>query len=160
MFNGLRDEIVKLNKDVGNIANCEKAKKLRKKLLQIGLPLAIVGGIGIFVCFILFATLSFGASFDSISRSLIPFFLMIPCMLITAVGANLTKIGLSIVITGYVSNVADEVVGNNCPNCNTAIEDGVMFCSKCGTALKKICPSCSTENSIKSQFCKNCGKEL
>ena len=29
MFKGLRDEIVKLNSDVKNVANCERAKKLK-----------------------------------------------------------------------------------------------------------------------------------
>ncbi len=56
MFKGLTEEIIRLNNSAKTVANCEKAKNLRKKLLSIGLPMAILGFIGIFVCIILFMT--------------------------------------------------------------------------------------------------------
>ena len=59
MFNNLRNEIVELNKDVNNVANSERAKALRKKLITIGLVLAILGFGGVFVCFILFVTVQY-----------------------------------------------------------------------------------------------------
>ena len=57
MYNNLRGTINDLNSDVKNVANCEKAHKLRKKLFSIGLPMAIIGFAGVLTCFILFATL-------------------------------------------------------------------------------------------------------
>ena len=59
LFSGLGDEIKALNSDVKNVANCERAKKLRRKLLSIGLPMAIIGFAGVFTCFVLFATAGF-----------------------------------------------------------------------------------------------------
>ena len=59
MFKGLRDEIIALNSDINNVANSEKAKKLRKKLLKIGLILAIIGYIGTIGLFICTAVLMF-----------------------------------------------------------------------------------------------------
>lgn len=55
MFRNLEDTIKQLNADVNNVANCEKAKRLRKKLLSIGLPMTIGGFLGVFVCFAMFA---------------------------------------------------------------------------------------------------------
>ena len=48
MFNNLRETIKALNADVNNVANSEKAKKLRSKLLKIGIPLAVCGFLGVF----------------------------------------------------------------------------------------------------------------
>lgn len=48
-----------------------------------------------------------------------------------------------------------------CPNCNAEIEDGSVFCSKCG---KKIivnkCPNCDTEVKDDDLFCPKCGTKL
>ena len=43
MFNKLGNIIKELNANVDNASNSEKAKKLRKKLISIGLPMAIIG---------------------------------------------------------------------------------------------------------------------
>ena len=81
MFKNLQETIHALNADVKNVANCEKAKRLRKKLLSIGLPLAIGGFVGVFVCFILFATAGFDAFGPNgfTARIIVPFVLFLPC---------------------------------------------------------------------------------
>jgi hypothetical protein len=83
MFKNLQESIKALNADVKNVANCEKAKKLRKKLLTIGLPLAIGGYLGVFICFALFATAGMNAFGPNgfTARVMIPFLLFIPCFL-------------------------------------------------------------------------------
>lgn len=162
MFKGLTEEIKRLNNSAKTVANCEKAKALRKKLLSIGLPMAIIGFLGAFVCFILFATAGFGAFSDNgfSARILIPFILTIPCFVVGAIGAIIAGLGLKILITGYTTNIIDETVGNNCPNCGDVITDEEVFCSKCGTKLKVECPDCKTINSVKNNHCSKCGKKL
>ena len=162
MFKNLADEIKALNSDVKNAATSERAKKLRKKLLSIGLPLAIIGFVGVFTCFVLFATAGFDA-FDEhgfTARVLVPFFLIIPCAFIGSIGAAISSLGFRIVVVGYTSDLIDETVGNNCPNCGDKISPDEIFCSNCGYQLKKECPLCKTINSHKDKFCKKCGKEL
>lgn len=162
MFKSLREEIISLNKDVSNIASCEKAKKLRKKLLSIGLPLAIIGVIGVITCFILFATAGFnGFSENGFSARLIVPFCLFPIFgVIAGIGAYISALGFKILITDYTTNLADSVVGNNCPECGDKIENDEEYCTKCGTQLKKICSNCKTINSTKDTYCKKCGKKL
>lgn len=163
MFNNLRDTIKELNADVNNVANCEKAKALRKKLLIIGLPMAILGFLGVFVCFVLFATAGFDA-FDPnggfTARVMVPFILFLPCGAVGGIGAQIAALGFKIVVTGYTSNLINETVGNNCPNCGATITSETHFCPKCGTQIKAECPSCHHVNSVKNDFCEKCGTRL
>ena len=162
MFKDLQETIKLLNADISNVANCEKAKKLRKKLLSIGLPLAIIGYIGAFICFILFATAGFDAFGPNgfSSRIIIPFVLFVPCGFIGGVGSIIASLGFKIVITGYTTNLINESIGNNCPNCGASIGSETNFCSKCGTQIKKECPCCSHINKHDNHFCENCGSKL
>lgn len=162
MFKNLQETIKELNADVKNVANCEKAKKLRKKLLSIGLPLAIGGFLGAFICFALFAT----AGFDDIgpngfsARIMIPFLLFIPCGIVGGIGSTLTSLGFKIVITGYATNLINETVGNNCPNCGETISSEMHFCPKCGAKVRKECPNCKCINNHKNDYCEKCGTKL
>ena len=162
MFNNLAEEIKNLNADVKTVANCERAKKLRKKLLCIGLPLAIIGGVGLITCFILFATAGFSAFGNGgfTPRVLIPFALFIPFAILMAVGVAITNLGLKIIITQYTTNLIDETVGNNCSKCGDKIEPSEVFCSKCGTPVKKQCKKCQHINNIKNKYCEKCGEKL
>ena len=162
MFNNLQETIKALNADVKNVANCEKAKRLRKKLLAIGLPLAICGFLGVFIFFVLFAT----AGFDAIgsngfsARIMVPFLLFIPCGVVGGIGSMIASLGFKIVITGYTTNLINETVGNNCPNCGETIGSEMYFCSKCGTKVRKECPNCKYVNNHKSEYCEKCGTKL
>ena len=164
MCKELLDTVKQLNADVSNVANCEKAKKLRSKLMKIGLPMTICGFVGVFVCFIAFALIGV-STVNSMSTGfpiaiLIPFFLIIPCAVVGGTGATLVKIALSIIITGYATKLIDDTVGNNCPNCGDTIQPGELYCSKCGTPLTITCPNCNHVNDPKNNYCENCGTKL
>ena len=162
MFKNLRETIKALNADVNNVANSEKAKNLRKKLLSIGLPLAIVGFLGLFICFALFATAGFSAfgANGFTARIMVPFILIIPFAVVGAIGANITSLGFKIVVTGYTTNLINETVGNNCPNCGETIDSEMLFCAKCGAKLKKECTNCKHINGYKNDYCEKCGSKL
>ena len=162
MFNNLQETIKALNADVKNVANCEKAKRLRKKLLVIGLPLAICGFLGVFICFALFATAGFDAmgSNGFSARIMVPFLLFIPCGVVGGIGSMIASLGFKIVITGYTTDLINETVGNNCPNCGETIGSEMYFCSKCGTKVRKECPNCKYLNNHKNDYCEKCGTKL
>ncbi len=162
MFRNLRDTIKELNADVKNVANCKRAKRLRRTLLSIGLPLSICGYIGAIVCFILIVALGFDAfSENGFSNK---FIILIVGFLISGVigsiGSWISSLGFSIVVTGYTSNLIDETVGNNCPNCGETITAEAQFCPKCGTKVRKECSKCHHINNYKNEYCEKCGNRL
>ena len=172
MCSNLRNIVKELNYDISDVANSEKAKKLRKTLLCIGIPMLVIGIVGTITCFVLFVIGGVnqqpqlptnpgeGVSLGFPSEMLIPFFLIIPCFIIFALGVELTSLGLKIIATGFTSKLIDETVGNNCPNCGNEILKNNSFCPKCGTKLVKKCPNCNHENDNKSDYCVNCGTSL
>ena len=149
----LTDEIKLLNKNVNNIANHERAKKLRKKLFAIGWPLTIIGGVFLITLFTLMAATS-----ESSPALYIP--LVFVSFIMVAIGGTCLTYAFQIIIVKYTTGLIDEAVGNNCPKCGDAIENDEMFCSKCGCQVKKECPKCKTINTHKDNFCKKCGEKL
>ena len=162
MFNNLRDTIKALNSDVKDVANCKRAKALRKKLLGIGTTLVLAGIIGIITCLALFITAGEGAFTQNgfSARVLVPFILIIPFGLITGVGSFLVSLALKIVITGYTANLVDETVGSHCHNCGENIDPELNFCSKCGSQQKKECSVCKHQNKLDNNYCEKCGNKL
>lgn len=162
MFRNLLETIKALNADANNVANSEKAKKLRKKLISIGLPLAIVGFLGALICFALFATAGFDAFGENgfTARILVPFILFLPCGAVGGIGATIASLGFKIVITGYTTNLINETVGNNCPDCGATIMPEARFCSKCGKEVRKECSRCKHINNYKNEYCEQCGNKL
>lgn len=159
MFRSLQETIKALNADVNNVANCQKAKKLRKKLLLIGLPLAIIGFIGTFICFALFIINGSNSTGFS-TKFLVPFLLIIPCFAIGGIGSSIASLGFKIIITGYTSNLINETVGNNCPYCGSNINSETYFCPKCGKEIKKECSNCKHINNNQNDYCEKCGTKL
>ncbi|HBG74706.1 MAG: hypothetical protein A2X25_11785 [Chloroflexi bacterium GWB2_49_20] len=47
-----------------------------------------------------------------------------------------------------------------CENCGQAIESGIRFCPRCGTAVKSSCPSCGKNLKAGDLFCSSCGYKL
>ena len=163
MFRNLEDTIKQLNADVNNVANCEKAKQLRKRLLSIGLPMTIGGFLGVFVCFAMFAISGYSSASTgntNIAGTVIPFILFIPFGVVAGIGSMITSLSLKIVITGYTSNLIHETVGNICPSCGETIKPETVFCPKCGTQVKNECPNCKFINKSTNKFCEKCGKSL
>lgn len=158
MFRGLREEIKALNADVKTIASCERAQKLKKKLLSIGLPIAIIGLVGVITNFVLFAT-AIGVSFGS-ARMIVPFILFPVCGIIFGVGIVISSLGFRIVVTHYTADLIDEAVGNKCDKCGATITPEQVFCPKCGEKVKKECPACKHVNSPKNDYCEKCGEKL
>ena len=161
MFNGLRNEIAELNSDINNVANSKKAKKLRKRLLTIGLILAILGFGGLFTCFTLFVVNSVtNDSFGPGPGIIIPFILFAPSGFVGGIGMMIFHLGLSIVITGYTSNLINETITLKCPECGDPISKDELFCTKCGHKLRNQCSKCGYINEPNDKFCAKCGNEL
>lgn len=161
MFNGLRNEIAELNNDVNNVANSTKAKKLRKKLLGIGLTLAILGFGGVITCFALFVINGVtNTSFEPGPGIIVPFILFVPCGFVGGIGMMIAHLGFSIAIAGYASNIYSETVILKCPECGDPISTGELFCTKCGHKLRNQCSKCGHINEPNDKFCAKCGNEL
>lgn len=151
------DTIKKLNADASNLANQEKAKKLRKRLLTAGIILAVLGFGGAVACFALFA--AFSMSFQT-NYILIPLLLMIPCFIAGGIGVFCIYAGFAIILTGVSTKFIAKSLSSHCPYCNKFIEEDALFCNGCGKSFRRKCPSCQTINEPDSLYCKTCGTRL
>ncbi len=149
MFNGIKNTIRDLNSNVNNATNCERAKKLRRSLLFTGITMALIGFVGVIVCFILFATAGLNAfsSTGFSARILVPFFLIIPFGIIGGIGTMIAKIGFTIVVAGYVSKATDTIIENSEENSKAKSD-------------KVVCSYCGHKNDKDDNYCESCGGRL
>ena len=159
MFNNLRNTIKELNSDVNNVANSEKATKLRKKLIKIGLCIAIPGFVSVLAGFIMFMIGNMTAGFGC-AVSIIGFVLFLLGGPTGGIGMLIASYGFNILVAGKTSQLINETVGNNCPKCGDTITAEELFCSKCGTKLKIQCPKCNHVNQHSNDYCVICGEQL
>lgn len=47
-----------------------------------------------------------------------------------------------------------------CQKCNTLMEDGDVFCPKCGAEVQKVCSRCKSSVDVGDLFCRKCGALL
>ena len=165
MFRKLNDTILKLNADVSDLTNQEKAKRLRKRLLIAGGICAGIGIIGIVVCFIAFNVNGFSSGFSNedmesaMIKTFIPFCLIIPFSITAIIGGMLIRLGLSILLAGATTKFVDKSLNRRC-ECGNTLEADEKFCPKCGKPAVKTCPNCNTENDLDDEYCSNCGQKL
>ena len=162
MFSRLTETIKNINANANDVANSERAKRLKKRLYAIGLPMAICGFVGALVCFIMVPLAGCGEDpFDvPVWKFVLPGVLMVPCAMVGGFGMMILSVSAKIAITGYTTNLIQETIGYNCPVCGETLQAEMNFCPKCGNAVKKICPSCQSENTYSSEYCSACGTKL
>ena len=158
MFNNLRNTIKELNSDVNNVANSEKATKLRKKLIKIGLGIAIPGFASVLAGFLMFMIGNIMYGFGTVS--IIGFVMFLFGGFAGGIGITIASFGFNILVAGKTSQLINETVGNNCPKCGDPITAEELFCSKCGTKLKIQCPKCNHVNQHSNDYCVICGEQL
>lgn len=59
-------------------------------------------------------------------------------------------------------NGSASVEGQFCTSCGAPLEEGSIFCPKCGerTDEKNVCPNCGAAITVGSAFCNKCGTKL
>jgi len=55
-------------------------------------------------------------------------------------------------VLGHVSRL--------CPSCSHYNQDGLRYCSICGTELVRECTSCGADNWVLATYCSQCGRNL
>ncbi len=162
----LKDIIAELNNNISDIANQEKAVKLRRALMIIGGILAIVGIVGVIYYFAAFGNAGF-EQVDNFHSDPTSTFNPIPIMIkfvvsgiIAGIGTTIFKLGLSITIAGVTTKFAGDVLTDKCPDCGTAIKGDDVFCTSCGKQLRKVCAKCNHINEADEKFCAKCGSQL
>lgn len=159
----LKTTVKELNSNVNNVANTEKAKQLKDKLLKYGIPLSIVGGVGVLIAIIL-GVGAFSALMES--KKVLPVAIILPIVFfvifsaLLSIGITFLIFGLKIMVVEYTSDIIEESFGCNCPKCGARINDQTVYCPTCGVLLKKECSNCKHINNPRATFCEKCGKKL
>lgn len=159
MFKNLKEEIKELNEDTTSEKKYKRSKKLKALLLGFGIPLSIIGFIGIVVAFLFFFSAFKEISGENLKIPLniiIGFFIFLGSGVLLIIGSDLTSIGFKIIVNGYKTFLSEPT----CPNCHEIIEKDSTFCHNCGTKLLNQCPNCGKMNDVNSKFCSNCGNKL
>lgn len=158
----LLDTIKQLNANISDVATCEKAKKLRKKLLVgggIGVAVGIIMVLTGFILFMVAGDNMMDTMAPSMTSFIFPMLLFILGGLATTVSIYFIKAGLAILIGGESSKFIDKTVNDRC-ECGETIKEGDKFCPKCGKPVRKTCKACGKVNEPSAEYCSECGKKL
>lgn len=115
----IKEIIAQLNENVGDVANHEKAVKLRRALLIVGVIVAALGMAGIIYFFASFV-MQGEAAFNAFPEGEFGPSQFLPIMggfmgsgLVFALGATMFKWGFGIMITGKASEFIEEAMETN-----------------------------------------------
>lgn len=152
----IMDTIKELNANIADIGTCEKAKKLRKKLLIWG---GVLTGLG----FLLFGAIVISMSTIGLSSNItamMALFVVLALLMMACIGVGgvCLKLGLSILVVGEGSKFVDKTITKRC-ECGEAIREENQFCPKCGKSVRVAC-DCGQINEPGDKFCGKCGKKL
>lgn len=70
-------------------------------------------------------------------------------------------------VDGEIGKLAGDLNPKVCPQCGTALEEGIMFCGNCGCNVKdyygkytKTCPICGKKATEEQSYCGACGSKI
>lgn len=165
--------------------NSEEAKKIKKKLLKIGIILSVIGLLLVIgATIVMFVGFGSSANVDMQNPQINMSGILVPAAfgsvmfiiggILLVIGVIAINLSLSIVIAGVTSSWLDvkneeekSVNQSNpnydvCPHCKAQIAKNSKFCSNCGksTVQTIICPHCNAKNPIENKYCLNCGQRF
>lgn len=161
MFGRLGNAVKELNVNVADVATCEKAKKLRKKLLTFGIVGVVLGALMILGGIIMFM-IPLMSPLETVNG--LPVTSIIG-MIMFMIGGGLSSIsvvliyyGLAILVGGATAKFVDKSINQRC-ECGEVILSSSKYCPKCGLPVRKTC-ECGHVNDSESKYCTECGKKL
>lgn len=160
----IMDYVKNINAGINDIVSKEKAIKIRKTLIIVGLICLILGIATIAFCFINFYLNFFGRMNNGFQQPTqnnngLSFILFIPGSILTMAGINLLRAGLAILVTKGTSQFIDNTINHHCV-CGNTITSDQMFCPKCGRPTRKVCSSCGNTLEPNDEYCRKCGTKV
>ncbi len=158
----IMDYVKSINASVNDLVSQEKAKKIRKRLIIIGI-ICLVLGVVILSYSMISSILSFFEGMESMyfnfQHGMISFILFIPGSFLLMAGITLLRAGLAILFTKETSNFVDKTINDRC-SCGHTITSDQMFCPKCGRPTRQVCSNCGHVLEPKDEYCRKCGIKI